>query len=149
MTAYSIDVRIEAPVKPTEVESRVVEAITTLFPSAEVDRHGDRVTATTHDVSHFRDRLFAQRILDTARSVFRDDRGPNGFSFALKKQAARNDVINFAVGNPDELGDVEVAITVREPGVDEFLDYLAPKTEDGTPPEDWDPASDETASEDG
>ncbi|UWG49073.1 putative RNA binding protein with dsRBD fold [Halanaeroarchaeum sp. HSR-CO] len=135
MTTYKIAVRLEAPVNPTEVEERVVETITTLFPESEVATHGDRVTATTHDVSHFRKRLFQQRILDTARSEFFANRGPNGFSFELTKQAARNDVVNFAVGNPDELGDVQVAITVHEPDVEAFIDYLAPATEDGEPPE--------------
>lgn len=136
MTTYQIDVSIDAPVNPTEVEDRVVEAVTTLFPKATVERHGDRVSAETHDVSHFRERLFAQRILDTARSVFYSNRGPNGFSFSLKKQAARTDVVNFTVGSPDELGGVTVAVTVRSPDVEAFIDYLAPETEDGTPPRD-------------
>lgn len=135
MTAYQIDVRLEAPINPTEVPERVVETIMTLFPKADVETTADRVTAETHDVSHFRKRLFEQRILDTARSEFFGNRGPNGFSFELKKQAARNDVVNFAVGNPDELGDVQVAITVREPDVEEFIDFLAPSTEAGEPPE--------------
>ena len=135
MTAYQIDVRLDAQVKPTEVESRVTETITTLFPESEVETREGRVTAETHDVSHFRKRLFEQRILDTARSEFFANRGPNGFSFDLKKQAARNDVVNFAVGNPDELGDVEVAVTVHEPDVEAFIDYLAPATDDGEPPE--------------
>jgi predicted RNA binding protein with dsRBD fold (UPF0201 family) len=135
MTAYQIDVRLEAPVKPTEVESRVAEAITALFPESEVETQGDRVTAEAHDISHFRKRLFEQRILDTARSELFANRGPNGFSFELKKQAARNGVVNFAVGNPDELGDVEVAVTVHEPDVESVIDYLAPATDDGEPPE--------------
>lgn len=135
MTVYQVDVRIEAPIHPTEDPDRVAEAVTTLFPTADVEVGGDRVTATAHDVSHFRERLFEQRILDTARSQFFERRGPNGVSFALKKQAARNDVVNFAVGNPAELGDVEVAITVRDPDVEAFIDYLAPATEDGRPPE--------------
>ncbi|MFW5903349.1 MAG: coaE operon protein [Halolamina sp.] len=135
MTAYKVDVRLEAPINPTEVEDRVVETITTLFPESEVTRQDDRVTAETHDLSHFRKRLFEQRILDTARSEFFSNRGPNGFSFELKKQAARNDVVNFAVGSPDELGNVQVAVTVREPDVEAFIDYLAPATDEGEPPE--------------
>ena len=135
MTAYQVDVRLEAPINPTEEESRVVETITTLFPESEVATSEDRVTATTHDLSHFRKRLFEQRILDTARSEFFANRGPNGFSFDLKKQAARNDVVNFAVGSPDELGDVQVAVTVHEPDVESFIDYLAPGTDEGEPPE--------------
>lgn len=134
MTAYRVDVRIEAPVKHTEVPDRVAEAVGTLFPSAEVEVSADRVTAETHDLSHFRERLFEQRILDTARGVFFDRRGPNGFAFELKKAAALQDVVNFSVGNPDELGDIQVAVTVREPEVETFIDYLAPATEDGKPP---------------
>lgn len=134
MTAYRVDVRIEAPVHYTEVPERVAEAVETLFPEADVEVSDDRVTAETHDLSHFRTRLFELRILDTARGVFFDRRGANGFSFELKKAAALQDVVNFSVGNPDELGDIQVAVTVREPDVEEFLDYLAPRTEDGEPP---------------
>jgi hypothetical protein len=91
--------------------------------------------ARTSDLGHFRKRLFEQRILDTARDVFLDRAGPRGFSFELKKQAALEDVITFSVGAPDELGEIEVAVTVHEPSVEAFIDYLAPATEDGTPPE--------------
>ena len=135
MTAYVIDVRIEAPVQPTEVTERVAEAIRTIFPDADIEPGEDRITAETHDLSHFRRRLFEQRILDTARGVFFDRKGPNGFSFELKKQAALQDVVNFSVGNPAELGDIQVAVTVREPDVETVIDYLAPATEDGEPPE--------------
>lgn len=134
MTSYQVDVRIEAPVMYTEVTERVVEAVEALFPKADIETAADRVTAETHDLSHFRDRLFEQRILDTARGVFYDRRGPNGFAFELKKQPAREDVVNFAVGNPDELGDIQVAVTVRDPSVEAFIDFLAPATEDGEPP---------------
>ncbi|MFB6114348.1 MAG: coaE operon protein [Halodesulfurarchaeum sp.] len=132
---YRIDVTAEAPVKPTERTDAVREAIETLFPDADVETREDRVIAETHDVSHLRKRLFEQRILDTARSVFFDRRGPNGFSFELKKQAALTNVVNFAVGNPSELGEIEVAITVHDPSVEAFIDYLAPATDDGNPPE--------------
>jgi hypothetical protein len=133
MTAFQVDVRIEAPVHYTEVPARVAEAVETLFPEADVDVGEDRVTAETHSLSHFRQRLFEQRILDTARGVFFDRTGPNGFAFELKKAAALQDVVNFAVGNPDELGDIQVAVTVREPGVEAFIDHLAPQTQDGEP----------------
>ena len=42
-------------------------------------------------------------------------------------------MINFAVGNPDELGDIEVAVTVHDPDVEAYIDHVAPPTEDGTP----------------
>lgn len=136
MTTYRIDVRIEAPVNYTEEADRVREAVETLFPEAEVETASDRVTGETHDLSHLRDRLFEQRILDTARGVFFEEKGPRGFSFELKKQPALQDVVNFSVGNPDELGAIQVAVTVRDPDVEAFIDYLAPRTEDGQPPAD-------------
>ncbi|SEW15039.1 RNA-binding domain-containing protein [Halobacterium jilantaiense] len=131
--AYSVDVRVTAPVNPTELEDRVADAIQTLFPGAEVETQGSRVVAETHTVEDFRERLFEQRILDTARKQFAANQTEDGFSFDLKKQAAFNGTVNFAVGNPDELGDLHVEVTVREPAVDQFVDYLAPKTEDGEP----------------
>lgn len=130
-----VEATIEAPVKETEVTERVAEAITTLFPESEVETREDRVLATAYDLGHFRQRLFEQRILDTARDVFFERAGPRGFAFELKKQAALEDVINFSVGTPDELGAIEVAVTVHEPSVEEFIDAFAPATEDGTPPE--------------
>ncbi|WP_336035686.1 RNA-binding domain-containing protein [Halobacterium yunchengense] len=130
---YSVDVEISAPVRPTEVTDRVVDAVTGLFPSAAVETHGSRVTATAHDVETLREQLFEQRILDTARTEFLRNATADGFSFDLKKQAAYEGKVNFSVGSPDELGDVHVDVRVREPGVESFIDYLAPETEDGQP----------------
>jgi len=131
--AYSVDVRVTAPVNPTELEDRVADAITTLFPGVEVETQGSRVVAETHTAEAFRERLFEQRILDTARKQFRANQTADGFSFDLKKQAAFNGTVNLAVGNPDELGDLHVEVTVREPDVDQFVRYLAPETEEGEP----------------
>jgi hypothetical protein len=130
---YSIDVRVVAPVRDTEVTARVEDAVTNLFPNAEVDREAGRVVAETHSLDDFSERLFEQEILDTARREFHRRRDDDGFSFALKKQAAFKGVVNFAVGNPDELGDIEVHVTVRDPSVEEFIDHVAPPTEAGKP----------------
>jgi predicted RNA binding protein with dsRBD fold (UPF0201 family) len=150
---YSVDVRLSAPVEPTEVTDRVVDAVTELFPSADVEtrdvreaersgaadeageRSAKRVVAECHDVEAFREQLFEQRILDTARKEFLRNRTDDGFSFDLKKQAAFVGKVNFSVGSADELGDVDVDVTVREPDVDSFIAYLAPRTEDGQPVE--------------
>lgn len=129
-----IDVQIEASVKETEIPDRVAEAVETLFPEAELTAESDRVFGESHSLAHVRDRLFEQRILDTARGVFLDRAGPQGFAFELKKAAALEDVVNFSVGTPDELGSIEVAVTVHDPSVEAFIDHLAPATEDGTPP---------------
>ncbi|APE96546.1 dephospho-CoA kinase-like protein [Halodesulfurarchaeum formicicum] len=128
-----IEVTVEAPVNETEVPDRVAEAVAELFPEAEIEVAEDRVRATSYQLAHFRERLFEQRILDTARQEFFERAGPRGFAFELKKQAARQDVITFSVGRPDELGAIEVAVTVHEPDVETFIDHLAPATEDGTP----------------
>lgn len=132
-TVYRITVDIEAPVKPTEVRERVADAVRSLFPEADVATESDQVSARTHKVNHFRDRLFEQRILDTARKEFMRNRTRNGFEFRLKKQAAFRDVVNFSVGNPAELGDIDVRVVVEEPEVEEFMAFLAPQTEEGEP----------------
>jgi hypothetical protein len=130
---YSVDVRIVAPVRDTEVTDRVADAIRNLFPNAEVTHEAGRLVGESHSLDHFSESLHEQEILDTARREFAKRATSEGFSFALKKQAAFKGVVNFAVGNPDELGDIEVHVTVREPGVEEFVDYVAPPTEEGVP----------------
>ncbi|ESS09801.1 MAG: uncharacterized protein conserved in archaea [uncultured archaeon A07HN63] len=130
---YSIDVRIEAPVHDTEVTDRVADAVGTVFPDAELDHQPGLLVGETHTLDPFSDRLYEQEILDTARRQFQEHADDEGFAFALKKQAAFEGVINFAVGNPDELGDIEVTVTVREPDVQAMIDAVAPPTEEGTP----------------
>jgi predicted RNA binding protein with dsRBD fold (UPF0201 family) len=130
---YSVDVEITAPVKDTEVTDRVVDAITNVFPEAAVTEHPGEVIATTHQLEHLSERLHEQAILDTARGQFHANQRGDTFSFALKKQAAFQGVVNFSVGNPDELGDIHVQVRVTDPSVDELIDYLAPPTQDGTP----------------
>ncbi|KAB1197591.1 MULTISPECIES: RNA-binding domain-containing protein [Haloferax] len=130
---YSADVRIEVPVRDTEVTDRVADAVENLFPGVELTHEPGKLVAETHELERFSERLHEQAILDTARREFDKRRDDEGFSFALKKQAAFKGVVNFAVGNPDELGDIEVHVTVRDPSVEELIDYVAPPTEDGRP----------------
>jgi len=130
---YSIDVRIEAPVEPTEVTDRVADAVGAVFPNAEFTHEPGLLVAETHTLDPFSDVLHEQEILDTARREFLKRADEEGFSFALKKQAAFEGVVNFAVGNPDELGDIDVDVRVREPDVESIVDAIAPPTEDGTP----------------
>ena len=130
---YSIDVRIEVPVEPTEVTDRVADAVSTVFPNAEFTHEPGKLVAETHTLDPFSDVLHEQEILDTARREFFNHAADDGFSFALKKQAAFQGVVNFAVGNPDELGDIDVDVRVREPDVESMIDAVAPPTEDGTP----------------
>ncbi|WP_132056659.1 RNA-binding domain-containing protein [Halorussus amylolyticus] len=130
---YSIDVQITAPVEDTELGDRVADAVTNIFPGAEVEeRHGE-LLAEAHSLDHLSELLHRQEILDTARGEFFENRRGDTFSFDLKKQAAFQGVVNFAVGAPDELGDIHVRVRVEEPTVEEFVDFVAPPTEEGKP----------------
>ena len=128
---FSVDVRVVAPVRDTEVTDRVVDAVTNLFPEAEVRQEPGQLVAEGHSLDRLSERLHEQEILDTARREFQRRATDEGFSFALKKQAAFQGVVNFAVGNPDELGDIQVHVTVHEPDVEAYIDHVAPPTEDG------------------
>ena len=130
---YRIDARIVAPVNDTEVTDRVEDAVRNLFPDVEFEHVEGELAGETHSLEQFSERLHDQEILDTARREFFKHADEDGFRFSLKKQAAFKGVINFAVGNPDELGDVEVAVTVHDPDVEAYIDHVAPPTEDGTP----------------
>ena len=132
-TVYSVDVRVETPVNDTEVTDRVIDAVAALFPDATISREPGRIVGETHSLEQFSDQLHEQEILDTARREFESNATGDGFSFRLKKQAAFEGVVNFAVGNTDELGDISVTVTVREPSVEAYIDHVAPPTEGGTP----------------
>jgi len=130
---YRIDARIVVPVNDTEVTDRVEDAVRNLFPDVEFEHTGGELVGETHSLERFSERLRDQEILDTARREFFKHVDDEGFRFSVKKQAAFKGVINFSVGNPDELGDVEVAVTVHDPDVESYVDHVAPPTEDGTP----------------
>ncbi len=130
---YSIDVEITAPVRDTEVTDRVRDAVTNLFPEAELTEAHGEIQAEAHSMDHFSEQLHRQAILDTARGAFFENRNRDVFTFELKKQPAFEGVVNFAVGNPDELGDMHVRVYVDEPEVEEFVDQIAPRTEEGQP----------------
>ncbi|HKJ59434.1 MAG TPA: RNA-binding domain-containing protein [Halobacteriales archaeon] len=128
---HRIDVQVTTPLNPTEVKARVEDAITNLFPTAEVEeRHGELI-AEAHSMDRFAERLHEQNIVDTAREVFRRNLEGDTFAFDLKKQAAHQSVVNFAVGNPDELGDLHVRVRVEEPDAEAFIEHLAPRSGGG------------------
>ena len=130
---YRVDVQITAPVFPTEVEARVAEAIQRLFPNADPElRHGEMI-GECHDMERFSELLHRQEILDTARGSLLGDREGDTLAFDLKKQAAYEGRVNFAVGEPAELGDIHVRVRVEEPDVEAYVDHVAPRTEEGVP----------------
>jgi len=133
---YSVDVEITAPVYGTEVEERVAAAIQELFPNAAPESRNGELHATVHDLEHLSELLHRQEILDTARSVFFGNRRGDAFSFRLKKAAATQGVVNFELEDAGELGAIAVSVRVTDPALDEYVDYVAPRTADGTPVED-------------
>jgi len=134
-SVYRVNVEITAPVFDTEVTSRVEDAVAKIFPEAELgERHGE-VYGTAHSLEHLSELLHRQEILDTARSEFFANREGDGFSFALKKQPALQGRATFSVGEPDELGEIDVRVTVDEPSVEAYVDHVAPRTQDGRPVE--------------
>ncbi|WP_136717574.1 coaE operon protein [Halorientalis salina] len=130
---YSVDVQITAPVNDTEVTDRVADAILNLFPNATVDEQPGELVAETHSLEAFSEHLHQREILDAARKVFFENRQGDTFTFDLKKQPAFEDVVTFAVGNPSELGDIHVRVRVNDPAVEEYIDHIAPPTEEGKP----------------
>ncbi|WP_331235384.1 coaE operon protein [Natronorarus salvus] len=130
---YRIDVGITAPVKGTEIPERVETAVRNVFPNATLTREADRIVGETHSLDHFSELLHRQEILDTARNAMSSRRSGPYFSFSLKKGPAFEGVVNFAVGESNELGEIDVEVRVEEPSVEEFVDHVAPPTEDGRP----------------
>lgn len=133
MTVYSVDVRVTAPVNETEVTDRVRDAVENLFPELDVEETPAGLVATGHGMERFSELLYDQAILDTARGAFFANREGDTVSFRLKKQAAFAGVVNFAVGEPAELGDIHVQVRVHEPSVEAYVDHVAPPTEEGQP----------------
>ena len=130
---YRIEATISVPVRDTEVTDRVKDTVTNLFPNAELRSERGEIVGTTHSLDQFSELLHRQAILDTARSeFFRRQSGPY-FSFSLKKQAAFQGVVNFAVGEESELGEIDVEVRVDDPDVDSYIDHVAPPTEEGRP----------------
>jgi predicted RNA binding protein with dsRBD fold (UPF0201 family) len=130
---YRVEVRVVAPVRPTEVTDRVADAVRNLFPDAEVVHEEGRVVGTTRSVERFAALLRRQEILDTARKRLLEGVRGDAVHVELKKLAAFQGVVNFSVGSPDEVGDLEVRVRVEEPSVEAFVDAVAPPTEDGEP----------------
>lgn len=131
----SVEVQVTAPVYDTEVTDRIIDAIESLFPTAEITEQAGEIHAEAHSLEHFSELLHRQEILDTAREQFLAGQVGNTFSFNLKKQAAFEGIVNFAVGSPDELGDIHVRVRVEEPDIETYIDHIAPPTEEGTPVE--------------
>jgi predicted RNA binding protein with dsRBD fold (UPF0201 family) len=132
---YKVNVQITAPVYPTEVTDRVADAVRNVFPEAEIEQREGELVGTARSMERFSELLHEREILDTARDQLYAERRDDVVSFDLKKQAAFEGLVNFAVGKPDEIGELHVRVRIEEPSVEEYVDHVAPRTEDGRPVE--------------
>ncbi|MEL9929919.1 MAG: RNA-binding domain-containing protein [Sulfolobales archaeon] len=131
--------QIEVEVRYTEDQEKVLRAIRNLFDLekyelVEEGRYPRIIAYSTHvsSLKRFRERLWMQRILDTARSIMM--RGVEGsrIEFMLHKQAAYANKVSFVESDKESsLGAVRVVIETEKPM--ELIDWLAPKTSEGRP----------------
>jgi len=131
--------RVEAEVRPTESEERVVEAIRNIVDVDVkiVDVGGGYRVAVgeSTDVACLR-RLYTllrqERILDAARAYAMRFRRGNTLELKLHKQAAYAGHLSF-VTYDDESPLGPIRLTVISDKLDEIVDWLAPPTSQGRP----------------
>ncbi len=116
---------------PTEDAERVRRCLLNIFPGAELGEEEGKVTATTGDLSRFKELIRNHRILDSTRAVMLRGTADDAIRFQLNKQAAYVGKISFAEGNAP-LGHIEVVITDDSP--EALIDDVAPRTVDGEIP---------------
>lgn len=130
-------VRVEAPLRATEVPGRVTAACTAWWPEARIDARPDRVVAEAQGptvLDAFRARVWELRIIDTVRGrLLAGADGPT-LRFVLDKQAAFAGRVSFPPA-PHPLGDVEVTFIVEAgdawDDAEALAWWLCPETRDG------------------
>ncbi len=117
------DVTITARCYPTEDRDKIVRAIRSIFPDAEI-RGEDPIIAHASSIDCFIELLKRQRIRDAARAVMRRSLSKGGAGkFSLNKQVASVGKISFSE-EAHALGDIEVAMPRDE--LEHLVESLAP-----------------------
>jgi hypothetical protein len=128
----SINIIVEAPVNPTEDESRVQRAILNIFPNAKVERYGKpdgvmrlRIHGLGLDfLSTFRSIIRQERIRSAARRILMGKLRDEQIVICLHKQAAFVGHVSFCEPEGESpLGPISVKITTASP--ETVIDYLA------------------------
>jgi predicted RNA binding protein with dsRBD fold (UPF0201 family) len=130
-----VQVRIVAPLRPTEDAQKVRQAVLNLFPDALITETEKGFEATTSDLRPLRARVWQLRIIDTFRGqvLHGMDAAQTHSTFRISKQAALASHVSFPA-TPHVLGDLTLTIT---PDPEDPLDierlawWLAPETKDG------------------
>ena len=131
-----VRVTVQAPVKPTEDESKVRDAAIRFFPGSAVVHMPGRLVAETHELAAFRARVCELRIIDTVRGQLLRGLAEDGRSlrFRISKQAAAAGKVSFSP-TPHALGDLDVTIALDAPdawtNAERLVWWLCPETKDG------------------
>jgi len=131
---------VEAEVRPTEDESKVMEAISNIFEPDEVrvEELGGGVKVIVaisyglHGLAKLHRLLRTERILDAARAVLRKSVQGGRIVFYLHKQAALMGRLSF-VGGDHESPMGAIKVVVEHPDPKAVIDWLAPPTAMGKP----------------
>ncbi len=130
---------VEAELRPTEDESKVMKAIENLFEPENVERiqMGDyeliRATSSSlASLSRLHRQLRVQEILEATRSYLLKSVKGNSVTLLLHKQAAYEGKVSLLTwGDESPLGPIKV--TIEHPNIRDVIDWLAPQTARGRP----------------
>lgn len=133
-----LKIKVIAPVNPTENLQKVEKAILNLFSikpeniTIEKNDEFEKIIAVGEGqdvLKPFFDALRYDRIIDTARQVFRRNQVGNITSFYISKEAAFMKHINFTEENQEPLG--AIFVTLISDNLDEIIRWLTPRTRNG------------------
>lgn len=123
-----MNVRISAPIFPSEDPEKVKEAIMKIFPEAVLEVDDDRIEGITDNIDNFKLQIRKQKILDTARNILIKGQSNDRTVFRINKQVASVGKISFTEERTI-LGAIKV--TIEDDDLSDLIDRIAPKTVDG------------------
>lgn len=128
---YRVEIEAVTPVSHTEDPERVIAALEEVFPSAEIEHQHGELIARAHEIERLSELINKQRIQETARATLLEAIEGDTISFAISKQAAHAGVVNFALDDPAELGDIHIHIRVDQPSPAQLVEFMTrPDTEE-------------------
>jgi predicted RNA binding protein with dsRBD fold (UPF0201 family) len=116
------EIRLTARCNPTEDRAKVAEAITRIFPDADISGE-DSLTGIARSLDNFSEILLKNRIRSAARSVLRRSIRGDSLHFIINKQVATVGKVSFSE-EQHPLGDIEVVIVSED--IERLIDEIAP-----------------------
>ena len=121
-------VSIVCPVNPSEDPEKVLSAIRSIFPDAELELREGGYEGTAPSLDGFGRLIRRQKILDASRAVLLKNMHGNRTHMSINKQVATVGKVSFADRSP-VLGAIEVRI--EDDDLEALIDRVAPMTVDG------------------